>query len=102
MQIAFEAEVWRWDARREDWFFVSVPETFSEDIAEIIAIPRGFGSVRVQATIGSTTWRTSIFPSVDPISSGKAYVLPLKRAVREAEALEPSCECAVTLQILDA
>lgn len=102
MQIVFDAEVWRWDARREDWFFVSVPEELSADIAEMIAIPRGFGSVRVEATIGNSTWRTSIFPSVDPLYGAKAYVLPLKRAVRDAEGLVLSGTCTAALKILDA
>lgn len=46
--------------------------------------PRGFGSVRVEATVGGTTWRTSVFPD----SRGGSYVLPVKRAVREAEDLD--------------
>ena len=41
---------------------------------------RGFGSVRVRATIGSSTWTTSIFPA-----SQAGYVLPVKRPVRVAE-----------------
>jgi hypothetical protein len=80
----FDAPVWVWDARTTDvWTFVSLPPEESEEIREFAAgIPRGFGSVKVTATIGATTWRTSIFPSKDGV-----YVLPLKKAVRKAEAL---------------
>ena len=81
----FDAEVWVWDARKsETWTFVNLPDDASAEVREIAgAIPRGFGSVRVTATIGSTTWKTSIFPG----SSGR-YALPVKKAVRKAEALD--------------
>ena len=84
MILLFDAAVWVWDARKTDvWTFVSLPAEESADIKEFAGgIPRGFGSVKVTATIGSTTWRTSIFPSKDG-----SYVLPLKKAVRAAEGL---------------
>ena len=44
---------------------------------------RGFGSVRVVAAIGSTTWSTSVFPD----KASGAFQLPIKTAVREAEDL---------------
>lgn len=59
--------------------------------------PRGFGSVRVEATVGGTTWRTSVFPD----SRGGSYVLPVKRAVREAEDLDDGDQVTVTLRPLD-
>jgi len=96
MRFEFEAELWRWSARTQDWFFVSVPEELSADIREVPRAPRGFGSVRVEAQIGGTRWRTSIFPSGDG-----TYALPLKKAVRDAEGLEFPGTCVVELQILD-
>ena len=84
MIFLFDAPVWVWDARKTDvWTFVSLPVEESADIRELAGdIPRGFGAVKVTATIGATTWRTSIFPSKDGV-----YVLPLKKAVRTAEGL---------------
>ena len=84
MIFLFDAPVWVWDARKTDvWTFVSLPAEESAEIKEFAGgIPRGFGSVKVTATIGATTWRTSIFPSKDGV-----YVLPLKKAVRKAEGL---------------
>ena len=85
MIYLFDAELWVWDARKsETWTFVNLPASDSAEIREIAgAVPRGFGSVRVTATIGATTWKTSIFPG----SSGQ-YALPIKKAVRKAEALD--------------
>lgn len=80
----FTAELWVWDARRPDtWTFVTLPSDVSQaltDQAEAHGPPAGFGSVRVQVRAGSVSWRTSVFPDKE---SG-CFVLPIKRAVREA------------------
>ena len=56
----------------------------------------GFGSVRVEATIGATTWQTSIFPD----TRRRTYVLPVKKAVRAAEGLADGSSADVTLVVL--
>jgi hypothetical protein len=98
MVVVFDAELWIWDARRgESWTFVSLPADASEDIRELTAGPRrSFGSMRVRATIGATTWTTSIFPDAT-----RGYVLPVKRAVRTAEALDAGDTAKVTIELLD-
>ena len=97
MIIEFDGDVFRWDARDDAaWFFTSVPEALSAEIREIPRPYRGFGSVRVQARVGGSEWRTSIFPS----SSGE-YVLPLKKAVRTAEHLVDGGPVSVRLEVLD-
>ncbi|KRB37596.1 DUF1905 domain-containing protein [Microbacterium sp. Root180] len=96
MIIEFEGDVFRWDAREDSaWFFTAVPAELSEDIREIPRPYRGFGAVRVRARIGGTEWSTSIFPSDD------AYVLPLKKAVRDAESLVEGGPVLVRLDVLD-
>jgi hypothetical protein len=92
----FRSRVYRWEERATDsWYFVDVPAEESADIADRPRMPRGFGSVRVEATIGGTTWRTSIFPG------GERYALPLKKAVRSAEGIEPDDEVDVRIRTLD-
>ncbi len=84
MRYVFDAELYRWTARRELWTFVDVPADAGAEIREVVGdLAGGWGSVRVDARIGRTTFRTSIFPG-----DGTTYVLPVKRAVREAERLE--------------
>lgn len=97
MIVEFDGDVWRWDARTDSWFFTSLPEDLSEQIREIPRPFRGFGSVRVLARIGGSQWRTSIFPG----SSQGAYVLPLKKAVRDAEHLVEGGPVSVRLEVLD-
>jgi hypothetical protein len=55
----------------------------------------GFGSVRITATIGKTSWQTSLFPSKD--SGG--YLLPLKASVRRAECLDGGTSATATLAL---
>jgi hypothetical protein len=91
------AQVWQWQGG--NWFFLTVPEEVSDDIAEASeGRAGGFGSVRVEVTCGATTWSTSLFPS----TSAQAYVLPLKKSVRAAEGLEVGGTAAVRLRLLDA
>lgn len=69
----------------DTWTFVSLPVEASEEIRDVAGEPgRSFGALRVRVTLGSSTWTTSIFPD----SARGCDVLPIKRAVREAEALD--------------
>ena len=97
MRFEFEGEIFRWSARREDWYFAAVPEELSADIREIPRPPRGFGSVRVEVRIGGSRWRTSMFPDSDR----GCYVLPLKKAVRAAENLPETGTVIVSVELLD-
>ncbi len=99
MTYEFDAPLWLWDARATDsWTFASLPEDTADEILEVAApVARGFGSVRVEVTVGRTTWRTSIFPD----STRRTYALPIKRAVRRAEHLEAGGTAHVRLSLLD-
>jgi hypothetical protein len=98
VKVVFDAELWLWDAARtQTWTFVSLPASHSDEIRDLAGgLRRGFGSVRVRATIGSSTWTTSIFPA-----SQAGYVLPVKRAVRVAEALDVGDVATVSVELLD-
>lgn len=95
---AFEADLWRW--RPEEggtWIFLSLPFDLADEIDETSGPKRGFGSVRVEVTIGNTTWRTSLFPS----NEHKTYVLPIKAAVRKANQLDEGDTASVRLTLVD-
>jgi hypothetical protein len=84
-QYSFAAELWIWDvATKGSWFFVTVPEDVSDALRFEASEPRGFGSVRVEATIGNSVWKTSVFPLSDQPG---CYILPVKKAVRTAEGI---------------
>ncbi len=93
MTASFAADLWRYPGDA-GWYFVSLPLDVATDIRETVE-PRGFGSVRVTATVGATTWSTSVFPDA---SSG-SYVLPVKAAVRRAESLDEGAVVTVHLVV---
>jgi hypothetical protein len=93
---SFNATLWEWTSKTS-WYFLSLPETEADDIEERFGrTAAGFGSVRVEVTIGDTTWRTSLFPS----TAEKTYVLPIKKAVRKAEGIEAGSTTHVMLTII--
>lgn len=99
-EVEFTAPLWEWGAR-DSWYFVTLDEDSSEVVRERPRPPRGFGSIRVRATVGRTTWTTSIFPTSGTGSDDGAYVLPVKKAVRVAEGIEEDDPVAVQLELLD-
>jgi hypothetical protein len=94
--ISFAAELWLYDGD-SGWHFVSVPLELSRQVREESDhVRRGFGSLKVRATIGGSTWETSVFPS----STG-SYLLPVKKPVRRDEGLEGGDVVEVRLELLD-
>ena len=95
----FEAPLWRWSNRPDAlWTFVTLPQGLSDDLLELgEPYQHGFGSLRVAVTVGGTTWRTSVFPD----SGRGAYVLPVKRAVREAEGIGVGGSARFALRLVD-
>lgn len=57
---------------------------------------RGWGAIKVKATIGATTWETSIFPD----SKRDTYLLPLKAKVRQKEGIAEGSRVTVTLKTI--
>jgi hypothetical protein len=84
MRFEFSGELYRWSARKELWTFVALPDDASDEILALVDdMTNGWGSVRVDASVGGTRFRTSIFPDREK----GAFVLPVKKAVRDAEGL---------------
>lgn len=98
MTYEFDAPLWLWQARTDSWTFVSLPTDVADDVLDRAAgATRGFGSVRVEVTLGTTVWRTSLFPD----SASKTYVLPVKKAVRSAEGVQAGDTAHLHLRLLD-
>jgi len=79
------------------WYFAFIPVRTSALIKKTFGhSARGWGSLRVTATIGATSWNTSIFP--DKKSGG--YLLPLKASIRKAESVRTGKTVPLTLEII--
>jgi hypothetical protein len=80
----FSAELYLWEARVDSWVFANLPEDVADEIEDAASEPRrGFGAVKVEVTVGGSTWRTSVFPS----KQDATFVLPVKKAILKAESL---------------
>jgi hypothetical protein len=91
------AKLFLYPGEKASWYFLTLPRKVADEIRLVDAGParRGFGSLRVQATIGGTTWSTSIFPS----AKDNTYLLPVKAQVRKAEALSVGKMVALQLEV---
>lgn len=101
-RFTFTAPLWRWTARPESsdtgaWCFVTLPPEVVDEVRQSAAEPRGFGSVRVRAEVGDTSWDTSVFPD----SASDGFVLPVKKAVRAAAGVGEGDHLTVTLSVRD-
>ena len=95
--ITVTAPVWLWSEGQGSWHFLTVP---ADEALEIRAHSlgggrRGFGSVRVEATIHEVAWRTSVFPQ----KSG-GYLLPIKADVRRRAGIAAGDEVTVELELI--
>jgi len=96
--ITVTAPVWLWSEGKGSWHFLTVPPEQAVEIRLLAATAgprRGFGSVRVEATINGVAWRTSVFPQ----KSG-GYILPIKADVRRRADISAGDEVTVTLELL--
>ena len=92
----FTSELFEWEGKAA-WHFLSVPEDVTDEIDERYgARAGGFGSVKVEVTIGTTTWTTSVFPD----TKRGCFILPVTAAVRKAEDLADGSTAAVRLRVL--
>jgi hypothetical protein len=94
----FDAELWEYAAGQPgSWHFITLPLDVADDVLAEAGPRRGFGSVRVEARIGTTTWRTSLFPD----AASASLVLPVKKDVRTAQGIEAGSRCEVTLELVE-
>ena len=91
-----KAKVWLYSGIA-DWHFVTVPVTTSKQIKKRHGLAaRGWGSLRVNVTLGKSQWKTSVFPD----KKANAYVLPLKADIRAKEGVKAGKTISFSLHIL--
>lgn len=96
--LVFKNRLWRYQGPAA-WYFVTLPPATAKSVRALLeGHPRrpGFGSIRVLATIGDTTWATSIFPD----RTTRSYLLPVKARIRSVEGIEEAQFVNVRLQVV--
>ncbi len=93
MIVRFSAEIWYWRGPAP-WYFVTVPEEQSRDLAEVSdVVTYGWGMIPVRVRIGRTEWKTSLWPK-----DGR-YIVPIRASVREAEHIDEGDTVSVRLGV---
>lgn len=93
MEFEFSGKVWFWRGPAP-WYFVTIPEGFSQDIRAIASlVSYGWGVIPVEVRIGGTTWETSLFPK------DERYIVPIRANVRKAERIAEDDDVTVTLRL---
>lgn len=102
---SFTTPLWLWTSANApaSWHFLTISGQAADDIHATALMrrmeggpKRGWGSLKVRATVGDTCWETSIFPEKD----ARGWLLPVKAAVRRAEALAAGDAVTVSVEIL--
>lgn len=109
-----QTEIWIYPSETAAWHFVSIPKEISEKIkvkvapqaknakselkskAKTKAKRRGFGAVRVKATIGKSSFETSLFPS----RQSGTYIMPIKKEIRRKEAVQSGDTIKLKIEVL--
>ena len=77
------------------WHFVYVSKEISQKIRDTKQMKKGSSFVRVRATVGKTSWVTTLFPSKDG-----PYLLAIKADVRAKENIAEGDQVAVSCTLL--
>ena len=95
LTLRFAGRLWEYPGEAP-WVFVTLPAEDADRVTERAPRRRGFGAVKVSATIGASTWQTSLFPD----NASASFLLPVKKAIRDQENVHPGDVVDVTLRIV--
>jgi Domain of unknown function (DUF1905) len=88
-------EVWLYPGKG-GWHFVTLPAELADEIRVRYAdAHRAFGSLRVKASLGSSTWNTSLFTDTRSAS----YLLPIRAEVRRREQIADGDTTTVRIEL---
>ncbi len=90
------AQLWKYSGESA-WHFITLPLDVSARIKFLQTARRGFGSVRVLATVGASRFETSVFPD----SKSESYLLPVKASIRKAEKIGHGDEVTCLIELRD-
>lgn len=93
MELEFSGEVIYWRGP-SPFYYVRIPQAESDEIEAVKRYATyGWGCIPVTATIGDTTWTTSLFPK-----AGR-FLVPVKDVIRKAVQLEVDDVATVLLSL---
>lgn len=98
MTIKTKAKLWIYPGESAQWHFVSITDKPAGLLRKSQEGKKrvGWGSIKVRATIGKSTWDTSVFPE----KGSQAYLLPVKAGIRKSESIQSGDTVSVVLELL--
>ena len=101
-RLVHTGPLWRWTTATGagTWHFLTLDGAAGEALSgtalmrKLEGMARGWGSLKVVATIGTSRWNTSVFPAKET-----GWILPVKAAVRKAEGLIEGDAVKVQLEL---
>ncbi|MEM9634086.1 MAG: DUF1905 domain-containing protein [Pseudomonadota bacterium] len=96
-QIEFSGELWL-SPGPGGWTFIMLPQDCADQIRFYTGSRKGraWGMIKVKASIGSSTWDTTIWPD----KASGSFLLPVKTAVRKAEKISAGDKAEVVVRLL--
>jgi hypothetical protein len=94
LTYSFETKLWLYSGKGA-WHFLTLPIDVADEIKFFNPLAKGFKPIAVTATIGETTWKTSVFPD----SKSGSFLLAVKADVRKREHLYVDQLVSVSLQV---
>lgn len=85
--------MWRYQGE-SPWHFVYVPLKISQQIRDMKRAGKN-GLVRIKATIGDTSWTTTLFPTKEG-----PYLIAIKSEVRTAEVLDEGDKIKISCTLI--
>ena len=80
----FSGKVWQYNPP-SGWHFVSLPHELAHEIrAALKSEEEGWGRLKVEAVIGNSKWKTSIWFD----TKMNTYLLPVKTEIRRKESIK--------------
>lgn len=96
MEFVFTARLWEYEGAGS-WHFVTLPRVVATEILESVeGRMKPGGTVAVEAVIGRTKWKTSLFRD----TKRDSFLLPVKALVRGKEQLRAGDDVEVSLRLM--
>ncbi len=90
-----QGKVVRYTVEPASWYFVYIDDVTTAAIRAARTKTVGFQYVPVEAMLGDTTWRTTLFPTKEG-----PYLLALKAKVRQTEGIREGQTVTVRLKLI--
>ncbi|GAB6903520.1 DUF1905 domain-containing protein [Kineosporia succinea] len=94
MDFRFEAELIEWRGPAP-YYFLPIPPEMVDAVREVAAdVTYGWGMVPVEATIGASSWETSLWPREG------GYLLPVRKWVQKAQTMDVGETATVGMRVV--